>query len=574
MDRVTISSPVSSESVLFEHYDTQEISRYYRWRFLRVFARALSVLLRLLAFCLGLQGDRIFRRTGSKQVQRRSIQLRELLTDLGPTFIKVGQALSTRADLVRADYLEELTKLQDQLPTFPNRIAFSIIERELGDVVDEIYASMDTRPVAAASLGQVYKARLKSGETVAVKVQRPNLRKKLTLDLYIIRWMSTWVYRFLPLNLGQSLTEAVDEFGIKLFEEIDYINEGHNCERFARYFKGDPEVYVPKIYWQYSSRRVLTLEWIDGIKLTDTQGICSAGLEIQKLIRIGVESSLKQLLEHGFFHADPHPGNLFALRDGRLAFIDFGMMDQLTQDRKERLVDALVHMVNQDYASLFEDFQYLEFLTENVEPAPIVAAMRVMLDDILNEKVKDFNFKTATDRFADLVYEYPFRVPPNFALIIRSLVTLEGVALSLSPDFRIIGVAYPYVARRLLTDESPQLRQRLLEVLFQDGRFRWQRLESLIDIARTDGNPLNLTSTARVAVSYLMSEEASDLRRQIVVALTEDDRLHLEEVQRLWERIQPELTPEQLLQAATTSIRDALPEAVVAPIGQLSRLLP
>ena len=209
---------------------------------------------------------------------------------------------------------------------------------------------------------------------------------------------------------------------------------------------------------------------------------------------------------------------------------------------------------------MFEDFQYLEFLTENVEPAPIVDAMQLMLDDILNEKVKDFNFKTATDRFADLVYEYPFRVPPNFALIIRSLVTLEGVALSLSPDFRIIGVAYPYVARRLLTDESPQLRQRLLEVLFQNGKFRWQRLESLIDIARTDGNSLNLTSTARVAVGYLMSEEASDLRRQIVVALTEDDRLHVEEVQRLWARIQPELTPEQLLQAATASIPQELIE--------------
>ena len=385
----------SSANVLFQHYDPKEINRYYRWRFLQVFARAAFVSLRLLGFCLGLQTDRLFNRVGPKQVARRSVQLRDLLTDLGPTFIKVGQALSTRADLVRSDYLEELTKLQDQLPTFSNRIAFATIERELGDVVDEIYASLDPRPVAAASLGQVYKGRLKSGETVAIKVQRPNLRQKLTLDLYIIRWMSTWVYRWLPLNLGQTLTESVDEFGTKLFEEIDYIHEGRNCERFAAYFKDDPDVHVPQIYWRYSSQRVLTLEWIDGIKLTDSKAIKGAGLEIQKLIRIGVESALKQLLEYGFFHADPHPGNLFALRDGRLAFIDFGMMDQLRQDRKERLVDALVHMVNQEYDSLFADFQYLEFLTQQVEPQPIVAAMQVMLDDILNEKVKDFNFKTA-----------------------------------------------------------------------------------------------------------------------------------------------------------------------------------
>ena len=270
-----------------------------------------------------------------------------LLTDLGPTFIKVGQALSTRADLVRADYLDELTKLQDQLPNFPHAITKAIIEQELGDVVDEIYGYFSPKPVAAASLGQVYKARLKDGTEVAVKIQRPYLRKQLTLDLYIIRWISTWVDRWLPLNLGESLTETVDEFGKKLFEEIDYLNEGRNCERFATYFEGDPEVYVPKIYWKYSSKRVLTLEWIDGIKLTDIDSIQSAGLDIDTLIRIGVESALKQLLEYGFFHADPHPGNLFALKDGRLAFIDFGMMDQLSQSKKERLVDALIHMVNQ-----------------------------------------------------------------------------------------------------------------------------------------------------------------------------------------------------------------------------------
>nr|WP_026101159.1 AarF/ABC1/UbiB kinase family protein [Synechococcus sp. PCC 7336] len=558
----------------FQQYDPEEIARYYRWRFPLVVWRTVSVLLRLAWFCLGSQSDRLLGRQSSRQVQRRASQLRALLADLGPTFIKVGQALSTRPDLVRVDYLEELTKLQDQLPSFPTTIARAIIERELGDVVEEIYAYISPRPVAAASLGQVYRARLSSGEDVAVKVQRPYLRRQLTLDLYIIRWVSTWVYRWLPLNLGQSLTAVVDEFGSKLFEEIDYLNEGRNCERFAGYFDGDLDVYVPKIYWKYSSKRVLTLEWIDGIKLTDTAAIQSANLDIQSLIRIGVESALKQLLEYGFFHADPHPGNLFALRDGRLAFIDFGMMDQLSQDKKERLVGALVHMVNQDYESLVEDFLYLQFISDSVDTAPIVPAMQVLMDDILNEKVGDFNFKTATDRFSQLVYEYPFRVPPNFALIIRSLVTLEGVALSLYPDFKIIGVAYPYVARRLLTDESPALRKRLLDVLFKDSKFRWNRLENLIGIARTDSSPLDLSGTAQMGLRYLLSDEAGDLRIQIVLALTEDDRLHVEEVRQLWELLQPDLTPDHLLQRAAKAIREALPEVVTAPIEQLSRLLP
>lgn len=558
----------------FQQYDPEEIARYYRWRFPLVVWRAVSVFLQLAWFCLGSQSDRLLGRQSSRQLKLRANQLRALLTDLGPTFIKVGQALSTRPDLVRVDYLEELTKLQDQLPSFPTAMARAIIERELGDVVEEIYAYISPRPVAAASLGQVYRARLNSGEDVAVKVQRPCLCRKLTLDLYIIRWLSTWVYRWLPLNLGQSLTAAVDEFGSKLFEEIDYLNEGRNCERFAGYFESDPDVYVPKIYWKYSSKQVLTLEWIDGIKLTDTKAIQSANLNIQTLVRIGVESALKQLLEYGFFHADPHPGNLFALRDGRLAFIDFGMMDQLVQDKKERLVDALVHMVNQDYESLVEDFLYLQFISDSVDTAPIVPAMRVLLDDILNERVEDFNFKTATDRFSNLVYEYPFRVPPDFALIIRSLVTLEGVALSLSPDFKIIGVAYPYVARRLLTDESPALRKRLLDVLFKDGKFRWHRLENLIGIARTDSNPINLTNTAQMGLRYLLSDESRELRLQILVALTDDDRLHVAEVRRLWALLQADLTPDHLLQVAAKAVRGALPAGVTTPIKRLSRLLP
>ena len=223
---------------------------------------------------------------------------------------------------------------------------------------------------------------------------------------------------------------------------------------------------------------------------------------------------------------------------------------------------------------MVEDFIYLKFIAPEVDTTPIIPALELLMADILNEKVGDFNFKTATDRFSQLVYEYPFRVPPNFALIIRSLVTLEGVALSLTPDFKIIGVAYPYVARRLLTDESPQLRQRLFEVLFRDGRFRWNRLENLIAIAQNDGGSLDLTSTAQVGLQYIISDEAAGLRRKLLAALIEDDRLHVEEVQRLWALVQPELTPERLIEAARKSIQEAIPPSIGTPLQQLSRLLP
>ncbi len=248
-----------------------------------------------------------------KNKLKRAEQLRKTLTRLGPTFIKVGQALSTRPDLVRKDYLDELVKLQDQLPPFPTETAFSIIEAELDRSIDEIYNHISQKPVAAASLGQVYQARLYSGEEVAVKVQRPNLLPTITLDLYLMRWAASWMAPWLPLNLGHDLTLIVDEFGTKLFEEIDYLNEGRNAEKFATNFRDDPTVKVPAIYWRYSSQRVLTLEWIHGFKLTDTERIREAGLDTDSLIEIGVTSGLRQLLEFGFFHADPHPGNLFAM---------------------------------------------------------------------------------------------------------------------------------------------------------------------------------------------------------------------------------------------------------------------
>lgn len=570
-------SRISSIAAL-EVYDPQLICRYYRWRLPQVIGRALAILWPFLWFVLCLRWDQLWGHT-DRNVGRRSVQLRKLLTDLGPTFIKVGQALSTRPDLVRKDYLEELTQLQDQLPPFPSEQAFARIESELGRPIAEIFAQISPEPVAAASLGQVYKAQLHSGEWVAVKVQRPHLREQLSLDLYLIRWASTWLGPWLPLNLGSTLTAVVDEFGRKLFEEIDYLHEGRNCERFAEYFRDDPDVYVPRIFWAYSSRRVLTLEWIDGIKLTDVERIRAANLEVKQLVRIGVVAALKQLLEYGFFHADPHPGNLFALTDGRMAYIDFGMMDQLTEEMKEYLVDALVHLVDRDYNALIDDFIHLGFLQSDVGRQELIPALEKVLADVLTQEVVNFNFKTATDQFSDLMYRYPFQVPSHFALVIRSLVTQEGVALSLYPQFRIVGVAYPYVAKRLLTDESPRIRQRLLQVLIKDGKFRWNRLENLIQIARSDGG-LDWLPTAQTGLRYLMSEEARDLRRQLVLSLTEDDRLHFEELQRLWQLLSPELSPAYLWQATLRSLPSTgdlqhtfaeLREQVQAHLEHLSR---
>ncbi len=553
-------------------YDPQEIARQYRHRPWIAWGRALKIIGGFCKFIFCLKWDEWQDRVEQNQT-KRAIQLRQLLTRLGPSFIKVGQALSTRPDLIRKDFLEELVKLQDQLPPFDNAIARRIIEMELDRSVEEIFSELSPQPVAAASLGQVYRGKLHSGEEVAVKVQRPNLRPILTLDLYLMRWAATWLSPWLPLNLGHDLTLIVDEFGTKLFEEIDYLNEGRNAEKFATNFRNDPQVKVPAIYWRYTSTKVLTLEWLNGFKLNDTKAIRAAGLDPEEIIRICVTSGLQQLLEHGFFHADPHPGNLFAMPDGRMGYIDFGMMDQLHETSKETLVDAVVHLINQDYTDLAEDYVKLGFLAPDTDIRPIVPALEMLLGNAINQNVGDFNFKTVTDQFSELMYDYPFRVPAKFALIIRSLVTQEGIALSLNQNFKIVEVAYPYVARRLLTGESPQLRRRLLNVLFKDGKFQWQRLENLIAIARTDSN-FDVLPTARLGIQYLLSEEGKFLRRQLVLALTEDDRLHTEEVQRLWELVKDDLQPNRLLDAAIGMLTEISRERAAAILPQATSLFP
>jgi len=531
-----------------QRYNPEAVAKIYRYRPWVVFRRGFTIIWSFARFILNLKWDEWWQQTEQNKL-KRATQLRQLLTRLGPTFIKVGQALSTRPDLVRKDYLDELVKLQDQLPAFDSAIAFQIIETELERPVVDIFSQISPEPVAAASLGQVYRAYLHSGEEVAVKVQRPNLQPILSLDLYLMRWATGWLAPWLPLNLGHDLTLIVDEFGTKLFEEIDYLNEGRNAEKFAFNFRNDPSIKVPAIYWRYTSIHVLTLEWINGFKLTDTKSIQAAGLNTNSLIKTGVTAGLRQLLEFGFFHADPHPGNLFAMTDGRMAYIDFGMMDQLDENTKETLVDAIVHLINKDYIELAKDYVKLGFLTPETDIQPIVPALEALLGNAIGESVGNFNFKTITDAFSELMYQYPFRVPAKFALIIRSLVTQEGIALSLNPNFKILEVAYPYVARRLLTGESPELRRRLLNVLFKDGKFQWQRLENLIAIARADSN-FDLLPTAQLGLQYLLSDEGKFLRRQLLLALTEDDTLHTEEVRRLWNLVKDDLKPTRLFNAA------------------------
>ena len=463
------------------------------------------------------------------------------LTGLGPCFIKVGQALSTRPDLVRRDWLEELTRLQDDLPAFPHAIALKRIEEELGAPADELFEEFPDHPIAAASLGQVYKARLQGDAWVAVKVQRPGLQFILRRDLVLIRLLGVITAPLLPLNLGFGLGDIIDEFGRSLFEEIDYEQEAANAERFAAMFADNPAVYVPRVERMLSSRRVLTTAWVDGAKMRDSRELLDLRMDPTALIRTGVISGLQQLLEFGYFHADPHPGNLFARHGrsgdlGHIGYVDFGMMDSISNSDRLTLTGAVVHLINKDFEALAKDFQTLGFLSPTADLQPIIPALEEVLGGSLGDSVGSFNFKAITDRFSELMFDYPFRVPARFALIIRAVVSQEGLALRLDPQFRIIAVAYPYVARRLLAGDTSEMRDKLLEVIFDtEGRLRLDRLESLLAVVGQDAPApgKELIPVAGAGLRLLFSRDGADLRKRLLLNLIRDDRIHTDDVRAL-----------------------------------------
>uniref|UniRef100_A0A803LYR5 Protein kinase domain-containing protein n=1 Tax=Chenopodium quinoa TaxID=63459 RepID=A0A803LYR5_CHEQI len=483
-------------------------------------------------------------------VPYRARQLRNLLCDLGPSFIKAGQVLASRPDIIREDYMNELCILQDDVPPFPNQVAFKIIEEDLGQPLEAIFSKISSQTIAAASLGQVYRATLRAtGEDVAIKVQRPNIEPIIYRDLFLFRTLASFLNGISIQKLGCNAELIVDEFGEKLLEELDYTLEARNIEEFLENFKDDPTVKIPKVYKQYSGSRVLVMEWIDGIRCTDPQAVRDSGLDMDGFLTVGVSAALRQLLEFGLFHGDPHPGNIFAMRDGRIAYVDFGNVAVLSQQNKQILIDAVVHAVNEDYAEMANDFTRLGFLAKGTDVAPIIPALEAIWQNSLGKGVSEFNFRSVTGKFNQLVYNYPIRIPERFSLVIRSLLTQEGICLSLKPDFKFLEVAYPYVAKRLLTDPNPALRDRLIQVLFKDGVFQWKRLENLIVLAKENvsrmsntpalqlrdkkGNEqaiskLDLTDTIKDGTRLFLIDEG--IRRQLVLAMTEDSKLHIQEL--------------------------------------------
>ena len=447
---------------------------------------SLDKLIRLVRFLVfrGAEGST----NKEERLVRQAVWLRQSLVELGPTFIKIGQALGTRADLLPLAYVKELSILQDQVPAFSTSDAYASIEAELGRSLQDCFAEIDSAPIASASLGQVYRARLHSGEEVAVKVQRPNLEQTIIFDVAVLYKIVKLTNRFFPkANENADWEGMLREFHSTIFEEMDYVKEGRNADRFRYNFQTWRTIRVPKIYWSHTGRRVLTLEFIRGTKVTDIEGLRARRISPVKVNRLLVRTYLKQLLEDGFFHADPHPGNLMVMDSGHLAFFDFGMVGRITPKLQSQMIGAFFHVVARDVHGLGQDIIDLNFLKPGVDPETVRPVVESLFKLYLNLKLGEVKFKELTYDLAEVVYEYPFRLPANFTYVMRALMTLEGIGIVTDPGFSFFETAKPYAKEFMLKREGRAFRKLILDKVTGrengNGRIEWARIWKLTKMA-------------------------------------------------------------------------------------------
>jgi predicted unusual protein kinase regulating ubiquinone biosynthesis (AarF/ABC1/UbiB family) len=421
------------------------------------------------------------------RLEQQAVWLSQNLISLGPTFIKIGQALGTRADLLPLAYVKELATLQDQVPAFSTAEAFARIEAELGRSLQECYAEIDAEPVASASLGQVYRARLATGQEVAVKVQRPDLEEIISFDVAILYRLVKLTNRFFPsANENADWEGMLHEFHATVFEEMDYVKEGRNADRFRYNFRTWNVIRVPKIYWTHTSRRVLTLEFVRGTKVTDVEQLRARRISAVKVNRLLVRTYLKQLLEDGFFHADPHPGNLLVMDSGHLAFFDFGMVGRISNKLQSQMIDAFFHVVARDVHGLGQDIINLNFLKPGVDPETVRPVVEKLFEVYLNLKLGEVKFKELTYDLAEVIYEYPFRLPANFTYIMRALMTLEGIGIVTDPEFSFFETAKPFAKEFMLRREGRNFGKLILDKLSgreNGGGIEWSRVWKLTKMA-------------------------------------------------------------------------------------------
>lgn len=383
-------------------------------------------------------------------------RVRLAIEELGPTFIKLGQIMSTRPDLIPPPYLAELEKLQDTVPPAPWQVVKEELEQELGASLEQVFVSFETEPVAAASLAQVYCATLPGGEEVVVKVQRPNIERVIETDLEIFFDLARLLQERTPLGELYDLPEIAEDFAFTLRAEMDYRREGYNAERFRRNFAHEPYLHIPQVYWDYTTRRVIVFERIRGIKIDDVQALDAAGLDRHQIALNCARMIVKEILEDGFFHADPHPGNFVVMDEGIIGAMDFGMVGHLSQRLKEDLVRLFVVAVQLDSEGVVEQLIRMSAAPRGVDVERLRRDIERLLTKYQGLPLKEIRAQEVVREIIPVAYRHRLRLPSDLWLLVKTLNMLEGVGLRLDPDLDIFAESQPYVDRFIREMTSPR----------------------------------------------------------------------------------------------------------------------
>jgi len=414
-------------------------------RVLRIWAAVLQLLL-----WLWIDGQRWSYPGGATEERRAARQRRRArwltaeLLELGSAFIKLGQLLSARPDVLPTSWVDELSRLQDSVPAFSFETAQALLEQELGGRCAEII-DLDPEPLGAASLAQVHRASLRSGRQVVFKIQRPGLERLFRLDLEVMQQVAAVLQRHPSWGVGRDWVSIAQECRRVLLRELDFRLEAEHAARFRQQFLDDPGIRIPAVVWELTTRRVLCLDYVPGIKINDREALIEAGIDPAAVAEKGAASYLQQLVRFGFFHADPHPGNLAVARDGALIYYDFGMVGSLSQGLRSRLGRMVTAAAARDAATLVSELQAAGVIAAEIDPGPVRRLVRVMLTDALTPPFSANVIEKLSGDLYELVYGQPFRLPPELIFVMRALSTFEGVGRSLDPSFSLVAIARPYL---------------------------------------------------------------------------------------------------------------------------------
>jgi ubiquinone biosynthesis protein len=400
---------------------------------------------------------RLFRRSPDGVVHlSASERARLVLEELGPTAIKLGQFLSARRDLIPPALARELEKLQDEVPPVGFEQVRPVVEAELGAPLEELFATFDPKPLAAASLAQVHPATLPDGRPVVVKVQRPGIEERIEADLAILHDLAALLERRTELGKVYALTEVAEEFAHTIRAELDFRLEGHHADRFRENFAGDDRVHIPEVIWSHTGRRVLTLERVYGVKITDVAGLRAAGHDPRAVAQRIAEAILTQIFDHGFFHADPHPGNIFISPEGRITFMDFGIVGYVDPKLREELAALAIALVRHDVDELVRRLVELSFVSRRIDIHRLRYEVARLLRRYYSVPIRDIRLRHSFEEFLSLVHRFHLRLPPDLTLLAKTLMTTEGILITLNPSVSVADIAEPFARRLMAEQASPE----------------------------------------------------------------------------------------------------------------------